>query len=345
MTTDVIIRSEGAVGRLSLNRPAALNALTGDMVVAMRQALLSWRDDSNVRAVVIDHLEGRGFCAGGDIRALAERGSAFARPFFSSEYQLNNLLFLYAKPVIAVLDGIVMGGGAGIGLPVPIRIGTERTVFAMPETGIGLIPDVGGGWHLPRLPGKAGIWLALTGARLRVADCLSLGIVTHVVESRRLPEIKAALVDSPEDAERILGLESLDPGVPTLDRARIDALFDYDSVEAILSTIDREGSDWARTQAAILRTRAPLSMKATLRHLCEGGAASSFAQVLAMEYRLCTRLVDTHDFKEGVRAVVVDRDNAPAWAPATLKGVDQETLDALFAPYPIGEEWRPLDAR
>ena len=187
---DVIVAAQGEVGRLTLNRPAALHALTTHMVRLMTEALLAWRDDAAISTVLIDHAGERGFCAGGDIRFLAESGAkegpergAGAREFFFEEYRLNNLLFTYPKTVVAVMDGITMGGGVGISMPADYRIGTERTAFAMPETGIGLFPDVGGGWWLPRMPGETGLWLALTGARIKAADCLLLGIATDYVQS------------------------------------------------------------------------------------------------------------------------------------------------------------------
>src|SRR5262245_48522637 len=195
--SDVLTFVSDAVARITLNRPEALHALTAHMCRNMAQALLSWSGDENVAAVMIDHMEGtRGFCAGGDIRLIAESGKGDgreAREFFFTEYQLNNLLFTYSKPVLAFMDGVTMGGGVGISMPAKFRIATERTTYAMPETGIGLFPDVGGGWYLPRKPGQVGMWLALTGARLKAADCIAAGIATHYVESSKLGELKQAL--------------------------------------------------------------------------------------------------------------------------------------------------------
>jgi enoyl-CoA hydratase len=188
--SDVLTSVTGGLARITLNRPEALHALTTHMCRNMAQALLTWRDDDSVRAVVIDHAEGtRGFCAGGDIRVIAESGKTDgreAREFFFTEYRLNHLLFTYPKPVIAIMDGVTMGGGVGISMPAKFRIATERTTYAMPETGIGLFPDVGGGWYLPRKPGQVGMWLALTGARLKAADCIAAGIATHYLPSEIL---------------------------------------------------------------------------------------------------------------------------------------------------------------
>lgn len=344
MTEDVLISVENGVGRITLNRPGALHALTTDMCVAMTDALLGWRDDAAVKAVLIDHSGERGFCAGGDIRMLAESGAADgvkARAFFFIEYRLNALLMAYPKPTIAVMDGVVMGGGVGIALPCKVRVVTERTTFAMPETGIGLFPDVGGGWHLPRLPGKTGLWLALTGARIKGADCLVLGLGTHFVESGKVADLKAAVVAGDLDAAAKLGS---DPGPAPLapHRETLDRLFSGATVEAIVAALEADGSDWAKAQLATLKTKSPQTMKVALRQLQLGGAAKTFAENMVTEYRIGARVVAMHDFLEGVRAVIIDKDNAPKWNPATLEGVSEAMLDAIFAPLPAGQEWTEL---
>jgi len=347
--SEIIVGVENGVGRLTLNRPGALHALNTNMCRLMTEALVAWRNDAAVRAVLIDHAGERGFCAGGDIRMLAQSGAAdgaAAREFFFTEYRLNDLLFRYRyeKPVIAVMDGITMGGGVGLSLPARFRIATERTSFAMPETGIGLFPDVGGGWHLPRLHGKAGLWLALTGERLKAADCALLGIATDVVEAARVAELKAAIVAEPEALERILTEYEVDPGrAPLSDhRDQIDRLFGQDSVEAIVAALKAEGSDWAKAQLATLATKSPQTMKVALRQLAEGAGMSTFSDNMRMEYRIGARVVQRHDFLEGVRAVIVDKDNAPKWRPATLEAVTQAQLDEIFAPLVTGQEWTPL---
>src|SRR5262249_36435620 len=222
--SDVLTSVSGGLARITLNRPEALHALTTHMCANMTQALLAWRDDASVRAVMIDHAEGpRGFCAGGDIRVIAESGKGdgkAARDFFFTEYQLNHLLFTYDKPVIAVMDGVTMGGGVGISMPAKFRIATENTTYAMPETGIGLFPDVGGGWYLPRKPGQIGMWLALTGARIKAADCLAAGIATHYLPTEILAPARAQIAGAAQthDVERALasGLDALseNPGKP-----------------------------------------------------------------------------------------------------------------------------------
>jgi enoyl-CoA hydratase len=343
----VLTRVEGRAGRITLNRPQALHALTEEMCTLMTQALLAWADDDAVGAVMLDHSGPRGFCAGGDIRMIADSGAgdaADAKRFFAAEYRLNHLLFVYPKPVAAFMDGIVMGGGVGISDPARIRIATERTTYAMPETGIGLFPDVGGGWFLPRMPGEAGVWLALTGARLKAAECLSLGIATHYVESSKLDALKAEIID---DADAVFGAPELfatNPGPARIDdnMSKIDRLFGFDTVEDIFDALNRDGSDWALTELATLKTKSPQALKVSLRQMRTGAKLTTFEDNMAMEYRLGGRVVRTPDFQEGVRAVIVDKDNAPKWSPGDLAGVTDAMLDAFFAPLPAGEEWTPL---
>ena len=347
MTDEVLCRVEGAVGRITLNRPHALHALTTAMCKSMIEALLEWRGDGAVQAVLIDHSGERGFCAGGDIRMLAESGAgdgAEAREFFFTEYRLNHLLFAYPKPVVAVMDGVTMGGGVGISLPARFRIATERTTFAMPETGIGLFPDVGGGWHLPRLPGETGLWLALTGARIKAADCLALGIATDFELRENLERVKAAIVADPAGLESILAETDADPGQAPIaaHRDHIDRLFGGHSVETIIEALEADGGDWAKAQLEVLKTKSPQTMKVAFRQLREGGTLRDFADNMRMEYRIGARVVQRHDFLEGVRAVIVDKDNAPKWNPATLGGVTEAELDAIFAPLPADQEWSPL---
>jgi enoyl-CoA hydratase len=348
---EVLVAVEGAVGRLTLNRPAALHALTIGMVTAMTEALLAWRDEAAITAVLIDHSGERGFCAGGDIRFLAESGArtgpergAAARDFFFREYRLNHLLFGYPKTVVAVMDGITMGGGVGISLPADYRIGTERTTFAMPETGIGLFPDVGGGWHLSRLHGATGAWLALTGARLKAADCELLGVTTDVIASANVAAFKARFIADPTNIEEILTELEWDPGHAAIadHRDAIDRLFSCETVEAVFAALEADGSEWAMGQLAILKTKSPLSMKTALRQLRAGAALTDFAAEMAMEMRIAARIVVSHDFAEGVRAVIVDKDNAPHWHPPHLEGVTDKLLDAVFAPLPADQEWSPL---
>lgn len=345
--SEVLTRIDGAVGHITLNRPRALHALHRAMCEAMTQALLAWRKDPAVASVLIDHSGERGFCAGGDIRMIAESGAGDgvdARAFFKAEYRLNHLLFEYPKPVTAVVDGVVMGGGVGISEPAEVRIATDRTIYAMPETGIGLFPDVGGGWFLPRLPGFAGTWIALTGARLKAADTIFLGIHSHYLPDDALAVFRTILAADPAHPADIAdGLEG-DPGDAPVEPhlEAIDRLFAHDTVEAIFAALQADGSDWALAQLAALRTKSPRSLKITLRQLRIGARLGTFAETMAMEYRLGGRVVATHEFQEGVRAVVIDKDGAPKWSPAMLEAVSDADIDALFAPLPADEEWTPL---
>ena len=343
----VLVRVEGAVGRRTLNRPRALHALTTDMCRLMTDALLAWRDDPVAALVMIDHAGERGFCAGGDIRMLAESGAgdgAAAREFFATEYRLNTLLHGYAKPTLAVMDGVTMGGGVGISRPCRFRVATERTVFAMPETGIGLFPDVGGGWFLPRMPGAIGMWLALTGARLKAADCLLTAVATDYVESPRVEAFKAAVLADPAAVETILTEFEADPGPPPLAQAQddIDRLFGRDNLVAIMDALGADDDAWAQAQGHVLSTKSPHSMAVAFRQLREGASMPDFASEMAREFRIGARVVHSPDFREGVRALIVDKDNAPHWRPSTVEEVTPAMLDAVFAPLRPDEAWTPL---
>jgi enoyl-CoA hydratase len=347
VTADVLTSIDGRIGRIRLARPKQLHALTRDMCTAMIAALLDWRRDNAVEAVMLDHAEGRGFCAGGDVVMLARSGAgdgSEARAFFHEEYRLNHLLFTYMIPTVAVMDGITMGGGVGISQPCRYRIATENTRFAMPETAIGLFPDVGGGWYLPRLPGRTGVFLALTGARLDGAECLSLGLATHYVPSLALDDLKARIAAEPERIEALLEESSAPPPPARIEEnlERIDRLFAADDYKTILADLEAEGSDWAQKELATLRAKSPQACNVTLRLLYDGGLMPDFAEEMRQEYAVATRVVQRHDFVEGVRALLVDKDNQPAWEPPTPEAVTDQMIDRIFAPMPPGEEWTPL---
>jgi enoyl-CoA hydratase len=346
-TDEVLIRVEGEVGRITLNRPKALHALTTAMCTAMSEALLAWRDDPAVKLVLMDHTGERGFCAGGDIRMLAESGASDgkdAREFFFIEYRLNHLLFEYAKPVVVIMDGVTMGGGVGLAMPAGYRVATERTTFAMPETGIGLFPDVGGGWFLPRMPSHIGTWLALTGGRIKAADCELVGVATDFVESGKIEALKAAIVADPAAIDGLLTEYEGDAGRPPLSahQDEIDKIFGADTLEEILAGLQAAGTEWAAEQLKVMATKSPQTMKVALRQLRLGGKMESFAENMTMEYRIGARVVQRHDFIEGVRAVIVDKDNTPRWNPASAEGVTEAMLDEIFAPLPSDQEWSPL---
>ncbi len=346
MIDEIISRREGAVGRITLNRPKAIHALTQAMCEAMSAALLEWRADPAIEAVIIDHAPGtRGFCAGGDVVMLAKSGAAggeLADAFFDAEYRLNHLLFTYPKPTLAIMDGITMGGGVGIALPCTHRVATENTRLAMPETGIGLFPDVGGGWYLPRLPSRVGEFMALTGARLDGAECHYLGLATHYIRSDDIPDLIERIVGSPS---RLLG--ALGAATTTPPEARIAAnepiiqtLFASDRLEEILAALDADGGDWATTEAGTIRTKSPLSCKVSLRLMAEGKRRTDFADEMTAEFSLATHVARTHDFHEGVRALLIDKTGAPDWQPAVPEAVDDAMLNALFAP--VASAWTPF---
>jgi enoyl-CoA hydratase len=347
MTDELIVRVTGKAGQISLNRPKAIHSLTLPMVHGMVEALTGWANDPAIGAIILDHAEGRGFCAGGDIRILSESAASDGvegRRFFHDEYQLNNLMFTYGKPIIAFMDGVTMGGGVGISQPARFRVVTENTRFAMPETGIGLFPDVGGGWYLSHLEGRLGQYLGLTGARIDGADCLALGLATHYLPAEALAEAKARIADDPDRAEGILGQLSITPPEAkiTAHIAQINRAFASDRFEDIIAALEADGSDWALKELAALNTKSPQTCKVALRQLALGGQCATFADNMVIEYRIASRVLMRPDFSEGVRAVIVEKDNAPKWNPATPADVTEDLLDAIFAPLPANEEWKPL---
>jgi enoyl-CoA hydratase len=340
-TSDEILAvREGSAGRLRLNRPKSLHSLDLAMVQAMTRALLDWREDPGMRIVLIDHAEGRGFCAGGDVVGIArtpEGQDAAARAFFFDEYRLNHLMYTYPKPGVAFMDGVTMGGGVGIACPCRYRVATENTMFAMPETTIGIFPDVGGGRYLSRLRGRLAQYLALTGARLNGAECLTLRLATHYIPSARLDEAKRRIAADPYRVQAILDELSVDPpAAPIMWRlALIDGCFAPDTLEEILACLDTEKDPWAAVQAATIRAKSPTACMVSLRMLVESPKQPHFVDEMRMEYGLMVRLIRHPDFREGVRALLVDKDNAPVWAPPG-------DVDSFFEPLPEAEAWTPL---
>lgn len=339
MTEEVLFEQRGAVGLIVLNRPKALNALTRDMCLAMHSKLQDWEADDTIRTVVIQGTGERAFCAGGDIRALYESGKTgtpYALDFYRGEYRLNAAIKHFRKPYVALLRGIVMGGGVGVSVHGSHRVADETVTFAMPETGIGLFPDVGGSYFLPRCPGELGMYLALTGERLRMADTVYARIATHFVPGARTEEFVVALE---QGTEPDLVLESFreHPGAAPLEEKReaIDRSFSESSVEGILSALDADGSGWAEQTAATIRKKSPTSLKVTYRQLREG-MRLSFDDCMRMEYRMVNRIVAGHDFYEGVRAAIVDKDNAPHWQPERIEDVNDAGVRRYFEP--LGNE-------
>ena len=354
MTTarDVITVKEGHAGRLRLNRPKALHSLNRQMVRDMASALIEWRDDPNVRIILIDHAEGRGFCAGGDVVGIsqnAEGQDTAARAFFFDEYRLNHLEYTYPKPGVAFMDGVTMGGGVGIACPCRHRVVTERTVLAMPETTIGIFPDVGGGRYLSRLRGRLAQFLALTGARLDGAECLRLRLGTHYLPSGRLEEAKERIIEQPFRTQAVLD-ELSEVYVPDAkimgNLEKIDRYFASDVLEDILDALDAgaaAGDDWAADQAETIRRKSPMACKVSLKLLQESPYQLHFVDEMRMEYGIMVRLIHHPDFKEGVRALLIDKDNKPNWRPTNPRVIGDRDVEAFFEPLPAEEQWQPFD--
>ena len=349
---DVLTVKEGLAGRLRLNRPKALHSLNRQMVRDMSSALLEWRSDPDVRIILIDHAEGRGFCAGGDVVTIAndvDGHDAAARAFFFDEYRLNHLEYTYPKPGVAFMDGVTMGGGVGIACPCRFRVATERTMLAMPETAIGIFPDVGGGRYLSRLRGRLAQFLALTGARLDGAECFRLRLATHYLPSARLEEAKERIMAQPFRVEAILDeLSEVDvPEARILDNlAKIDRYFASDRLEEILDALDAaaaDGDEWAAKEAQTIRDKSPMACKVTLKLLVESPYQLHFVDEMRMEYGIMVRLIHHPDFREGVRALLIDKDNKPNWHPTRPEVISDAEVEAFFEPLPIEEQWRPFD--
>ncbi|XP_061580513.1 3-hydroxyisobutyryl-CoA hydrolase, mitochondrial [Cololabis saira] len=346
---DVLLEKVGRAGVITMNRPKVLNALNMNMIRQIYPQLKKWETDNETDLVIIKGTGGKAFCAGGDIRAVTEAGKAgdsLAQDFFHDEYILNNAIGKCRKPYIAIIDGITMGGGVGLSVHGRFRVATEKTLFAMPETAIGLFPDVGGGHFLPRLRGKLGMFLALTGFRLKGRDVQRAGVATHFVESKKIPDLEKELVDlkSPSDADvsRVLvsyqnqsSLESDKPFVLDKHISDIDRLFSSSSVEGIMQNLKADGSEFAKKQAEILSKMSPTSLKITYKQL-QAGASLSLQDVLVMEYRLSQACMRGCDFYEGVRAVLVDKDQNPKWNPSKLEEVSDKSIDECFSP--LGEK-------
>uniref|UniRef100_A0A8C6LHR6 3-hydroxyisobutyryl-CoA hydrolase n=1 Tax=Nothobranchius furzeri TaxID=105023 RepID=A0A8C6LHR6_NOTFU len=325
---EVLLEKVGRTGVITINRPKVLNALNLTMIRQIYPQLKKWENDSEVDIVIIKGAGGKAFCAGGDIRAVTEAGKAggsLAQDFFREEYILNNAIGAYRKPYIAIIDGITMGGGVGLSVHGRFRVATEKTLFAMPETAIGLFPDVGGGYFLPRLRGKLGLFLALTGFRLKGRDVQRAGVATHFVESNKVLKLECFLCFCPQSS-----LDSEKPFVLEKHLSEIDRLFSSSSVEGIMQNLRADGSDFANKQAETLSKMSPTSLKITFKQL-QLGAALSLQDVLVMEYRLSQACMRGCDFHEGVRAVLVDRDQNPKWNPSTLDQVSDQLVDKYFS--------------
>ena len=330
----ILFEKRGALGLVTLNRPKALNALTHGMCIGLAKTLDEWAADGAIRAVAIRGAGPRAFCAGGDIRALWESSrdkTANGLNFLRDEYRLNAAIAAFPKPYIALWHGIVMGGGAGVSVHGRYRLADASLMFAMPETGIGFVTDIGATFFLSRLAGEAGLYLALTGARIGRDDAVALGLATHVVDvadhDALIENLAGAAV-----AEDAIAAFARKPAAPPLKReaARIDRTFAAHTVEAILERLERDGSDFAIATAQTIRTRSPSACKFTFRALREAKALP-LRDCLKMEYRIAARAVPAPDFREGVRAAIIDKDGKPAWVPASLAGISETDIAGYFA--------------
>jgi enoyl-CoA hydratase len=346
-TPEILFDKRGAAGVVTLNRPQALNAVTHGMVLALSAQLKAWAEDDSITRVVITAAGNRAFSAGGDIRHLYDLGvagrKAEALQFWRDEYPLNTLIENYRKPYVALIDGIVMGGGVGVSVHGSHRVAGDRFSFAMPEVGIGFFPDVGATWFLPRLPGELGTYCALTGERLNAADGVAAGVATHRVPSARFPDLLEGLMGTISvDATLAAFAEPAGEGPVMARRATIGRLFTHERVEDILAALDGEAAtggpdaEWAAKTAATMRTKSPLSLKIALQQM-RRGKGWDFETCMRAEFRIVSRIIEGHDFYEGVRAVIVDKDNKPHWDPAPLAAVGDDDVAQYFAPRP-GDE-------
>lgn len=348
MTDDIRFEVQGAIGCITLDRQRALNSLTLEMIRAMQVQLDAWAEDPKVGAILIEGAGEKSFCAGGDVVAVrrsrleesdTDKPTKLMLDFFGDEYRLNRSISDYPKPYIALLDGVTMGGGVGISVHGDFRIATDRTLFAMPETGIGLFPDVGGGWFLPRCPGELGTYLALTGAPVKAADCLYIEAATHFVPSESLSALREELLalDLEGDAAARISVLLSEHSAPCGDaplaehRAVIDSAFAHDRIEDILAALKADGGRFGEETAALLEHRSPTSLKVTLEMVRRGARCASLAEDLEMEFTMVQSFLVAEDFFEGVRALLVDKDRAPKWSPATLDGVRSEDVAGYFS--------------
>jgi enoyl-CoA hydratase len=341
---EVLVRREGRAGRITMNRPKALNALTHAMVGRIREALVAWKEDPAIGLVLLDGAGERGLCAGGDVRSLYEsrtQGSGFARAFWSDEYRLNALIGRYPKPYVALQDGIVMGGGIGLSGHARHRIVTERSQLAMPETGIGLIPDVGGTWLLAHAPGEAGIHLGLTGEVMRAADAIHARFADAFIPSAKLSALAERLCDAKAGTVAdVLAALAENPGRSELADRRddIDRAFAGPSVEGILEALEAMPGEWAAKAAATLAQKSPKSLALTHAAIRNARGLPSLEEALKVEYRLTVRLFEDGEFTEGVRALIVDKDRRPAWKPPALAELARDLAARYLAPLPAAEE-------
>ncbi|SCB31181.1 enoyl-CoA hydratase/isomerase family protein [Rhizobium hainanense] len=341
-TDEVIIERRGSAGIIRLNRPKALNSLTLPMVRVIAPALEEFAADPAIASVIVMGEGERGFCAGGDIRLLhrsGKEGTEEAETFWREEFLLNHAISRYPKPYVVLMDGITMGGGVGLSAHGSHRVVTERTRLAMPETGIGYFPDVGATWLLPRAPGEAGTWMGLTGQTVEAADVIHAGFADHCVASSTLPALIDAIAGLPAnifavEVHALIRTMAADAGESRLatNREVVDRAFSAETVEQILKALADEPGEFAAEAAGVIASRSPTSLKLTLRLLRAGRASANLAECLNRELGACKGILYNHDFYEGVRAAVIDKDRNPKWSPASLSEVTAADIDRFFVP-------------
>ncbi|OUR76377.1 enoyl-CoA hydratase [Alphaproteobacteria bacterium 46_93_T64] len=344
---EIVFEQKGALGVVLLNRPKALNALTHEMALALDAKLIEWAEDTSISAVLIKGSGEKAFCAGGDIVKLYNEGKAggdYPYRFYHDEYVCNARIAHFPKPYVAFIDGIVMGGGVGVSVHGSHRIATERTMFAMPESGIGLFPDVGGTYFLPRCPGEVGMYLGLTGNRLKAADSIYSGIATAYMNSADLDGLEAAFAsmvfsaDPHGDINQLIAVYCGDAGQAPLkaEQANIDKHFSFDRVEDIFASLAADEDEWAQKTLATLKTKSPTSMKIICKQIREG-ATRNIDDCMKLEWRMVNRIVKGVDFYEGTRAVLIDKDQSPAWSPSVLEEISKEDVESYFLPLEAGD--------
>lgn len=338
---ELLIARRGALGILTLNRPQANNVLSLRMIQALATALADFAQDAAVGAVMIE-AKGSVFSSGGDVIGILSYPPGpefehYRREYFAAEYALNYRIHTYPKPYVAVIDGLTMGGGCGVSLHGSHVVATERALIAMPETAIGHFPDVGASWFLNRLPSEMGCYVGLRGLRLAARDAMALGLTTHYLRSERVPDLIGLLAAAPRldraAVDAVLERLGSEPTASTLTGrlARVDALFAGDTMEAIIGALETATEGWAKAALETLRCASPRSLKVTLKMLRDGRCLT-IAEALRVEYRICVRITGSHDFREGVRAALIDKDGAPCWRPNRLEALDDDEVNAYFAP-------------
>lgn len=332
---EVFFEVKGTLGLITLNRPKALNALTLSMVREIHPQLKEWENDSSIKNILIKAEGEKAFCAGGDIRALHDWGKnndEEAVGFYREEYILNQYIKRYPKPYISLVNGIVMGGGVGLSVHGSHRIAGENYSFAMPETGIGLFPDVGGSFFLPRLSFEAGTYLALTGNRIKAADAIFLGTATNFIKSENFSNLINDLSKEENDPKEIIDKYSVEPGESEFREISqfCNKIFKADTVEKIIENLTEENSDLSKKILSIIDQKSPTSLKVALKSL-RLGKNISFEECMQMEFRMVNKVMNDHDFYEGVRALIIDKDNNPSWKPGNISKVEENFVDKFFS--------------